>query len=110
MKNRLKLLIFLLLPLFYACETEIDVTLPENKEGVVVEGFIELGEYAEVSLYKTLPYLSEIQLNNLLEQVVIQDALVIIKKGVANRYATARSKPSSSFALVLSRVCSERRT
>lgn len=81
MKNRLKLLIFLLLPLFYACETEIDVTLPEYKEGVVVEGFIELGEYAEVSLYKTLPYLSEIQLNNLLEQVIIQDALVIIKKG-----------------------------
>lgn len=79
MKNRLKLLIFFLLPLFHACETEIDVALPEYKEGVVVEGFIEVGEYAEVSLYKTLPYLADIQLDNLLEQVIVQDALVIIK-------------------------------
>lgn len=81
MKNRFNLLIVLLLSLFYACETEIDVALPEYKEGVVVEGFIELGEYAEVSLYKTLPYLADIQLDNLLEQVIIQDALVIIKNG-----------------------------
>lgn len=77
---KLKLLILLLvsLTLFQSCETEIDVTLPSYQNELVVEGWIELGETPKVSLYKSLPYLSNIDMNALYNQVIIQNALVTV--------------------------------
>ena len=62
--------------LFQSCETEIDVSLPSYQNEMVVEGWIELGESPKVSLYKSLPYLSDINLNTLYNQIIIQNAIV----------------------------------
>lgn len=64
--------------IFVSCETEIDVSLPEYKSELVVEGWIEPGESPKVSLYKSVPYLSTIDLNTLYDQVIIKDAIVTI--------------------------------
>ena len=64
--------------LFFSCETEIDVSLPSYQNEMVVEGWIELGESPKVSLYKSLPYLSDINLNTLYNQIIIQNAVVTV--------------------------------
>lgn len=76
MKNKLFLFFLAILSIFQSCETEIDVSLPTYQNELVVEGWIELGETPRVSLYKSLPYLSNIDLNTLYNQVIIQNAVV----------------------------------
>jgi len=76
MKNKLYLFLLALVTIFQSCETEIDVSLPSYENELVVEGWIELGETPKVSLSKSLPYLSNINLNTLYNQVIIQNAVV----------------------------------
>jgi hypothetical protein len=64
---------------FVSCETEIDVSLPEYKNELVVEGWIEPGEPAKVSLSKSVPYLSTINMNTLYEDVIVKDAIVTVQ-------------------------------
>ena len=73
---------FLLLSAFClllsACQTEIDVKVPDYYNKIVVEGYIENGEYPIVSLYRSVPYFSEMSLDYLLKSVIISDARVYV--------------------------------
>jgi len=64
--------------LFYACQTEIEVTIPEYYNKMVVEGYIENGAYPIVSLYKSAPYFSTMSLEYLMDSIVIRDAKVFV--------------------------------
>ena len=74
--NRLFILLSLILTV--SCETEIDVSLPAYGSEMVVEGWIEPGEPAKVSLSKSVPYLSTINLNTLYDEVIVKDAIVTV--------------------------------
>jgi len=63
-----------------ACEQEIEIDLPPPKEMVVVDGSIESGEFARVTLTKSMPYFSEIDPNTL-SSILITDATVFISDG-----------------------------
>jgi hypothetical protein len=81
MKQFKKYWFFAILLLFVSCETEIDVSLPEYNSELVVEGWIEPGEAPKVSLYKSVPYLSTINLTTLYEDVIVKDAIVTVISG-----------------------------
>jgi len=72
-----KILPFVLV-LFFSCQTEIEVTVPEYYNKIVVEGYIENGEYPMVSLYKSAPYFSTMSLEYLMDSIVIRDAKVFV--------------------------------
>jgi len=72
------LLLFFSLILFISCQTEIDVTLPDYYNKIVVEGYIENGEYPMVSLYRSSPYFSTMSLEYLMDSIVIRDAKVFV--------------------------------
>ena len=78
--NRIILLLELMLVavLLSACQKEIDVKLPEYKNKLVVEGIIESGDYARVVITRSVPYFSEIDLNVLLNDVLVSDAVVTV--------------------------------
>ena len=64
--------------LFFSCQTEIDVKVPDYYNKIVVEGYIENGEYPVVSLYRSIPYFSTMSLEYLKNNVVIRDARVFV--------------------------------
>jgi len=64
--------------LFYSCQTPIDVEIPNYYNKIVVEGYIENGEYPIVSLSRSVPYFSTMTLNYLIDSVIIRDAKVTI--------------------------------
>jgi len=76
MKN-IYLLIFPVL-LFFSCQTEIEVKVPTYYNKMVVEGYIENGEYPMVSLYRSAPYFSTMTLDYLLDSIVITNAKVFV--------------------------------
>jgi len=57
--------------LFGACETEIDVDLPEYEPKLVIEGTIENGEPAVVMLSRSIPYFADIDLNYIMHNLII---------------------------------------
>jgi hypothetical protein len=78
MKNYFLLLFSVLL---FSCQTEIEVTVPDYYNKLVVEGYIENGEYPVVSLFRSAPYFSTttMSLNYLIDSVIIRDARVFVK-------------------------------
>ena len=64
-----------------SCEKEIDIELENTEPKLVVEGVIENGEYAFVSLTKSSPYFANIDTNTF-SNMFISDALVIVSDGV----------------------------
>jgi len=64
--------------LFFSCQTEIEVNVPEYYDKLVVEGYIENDEYPVVSLYKSVPYFSTMTLDYLINNVMIRDARVFV--------------------------------
>ncbi|MEG1556566.1 MAG: hypothetical protein RR356_07580, partial [Bacteroidales bacterium] len=77
-----KKLIFVLGVLFLCflsgCQTEIEVDLPDYQTKLVVEGYIENGEVPIVMISKSIPYFSSIDINYLLKNVLITDAVVTV--------------------------------
>lgn len=61
-----------------SCETEVEVDLPEYKNKLIVEGIIESGEYPRVVITNSIPYFSTINLNVLLNDVLVRDAVVTV--------------------------------
>ena len=57
--------------LLTACQREIDLNLPDYQSKLVVEGVIETGSPAIVMLSKSIPYFSEINLETLMSQVLV---------------------------------------
>jgi len=70
--------LFVAFYLFFSCQTEIEVSVPEYYNKMVVEGYIENGAYPMVSLYKSAPYFSTMDFNNLIN-LVITDAKVYVE-------------------------------
>ena len=77
-KSSNHLIYFCFLLLFGSCQTEIDVKVPDYYNKVVVEGYIENGEYPIVSIYRSIPYFSEMSLDYLFNTVVISNANVYV--------------------------------
>ena len=72
--------ICLFLCAFAACETNIEVDLPEYKEKLVVEGYIENGEIPRVIITKSFPYFTTFT-DTTFAKMVIQDAKVTVTSG-----------------------------
>ncbi|MDR2972878.1 MAG: DUF4249 domain-containing protein [Bacteroidales bacterium] len=70
--------LFLAAAFLFSCQTEIDVKIPEYYNKIVVEGYIENGEYPMVSIYKSIPYFSKMTLDYLVNSVLIRDAKVFV--------------------------------
>ena len=64
--------------LLWSCQTEIDVKEPDYYNKIVVEGYIENGEYPMVSIYRSVPYFSAMSLDYLLNSVIITNAKVFV--------------------------------
>ena len=80
MKQQLKYIIFCLTCLFCfaSCQTEIDIELPDYKDAIVIEGYIENGKPPMVMLTKSIPYFAPIDLETLMDKVMIVDAKVTV--------------------------------
>ncbi|MDA0930796.1 MAG: DUF4249 domain-containing protein [Bacteroidetes bacterium] len=70
----------LIVTLFSACETDIDLSIPINESSLVVDGYIINGEPARVAVTTAYPYTSVIDLESLSE-IVIPDAIVLLSDG-----------------------------
>ena len=64
--------------LFGACETEIEVDLPDYEPKLVIEGTIENGQPAIVTLTRSIPYFAEMDMQYILNNLFIFDATVIV--------------------------------
>jgi hypothetical protein len=84
MKNTLILLIAALL--LVSCQTEIEVKIPTYYNKLVVEGYIENGEYPMVSLYRSAPYFSTMTMEYLMDSIVIQDAKVFVTTSKGDKH------------------------
>jgi len=73
--------IILLLLVFAACETDIDVNLPEYKEKLVVEGYIENGIVPWVVITKSFPYFTTFTSDSLFSKMIVPDAKVTVTSG-----------------------------
>jgi len=72
-------LFFVIVLFFFSCQTEIEVKIPNYYNKLVVEGYIENGEYPVVSLYRSAPYFSTMSLDYLIDSIIIRDARVFVK-------------------------------
>ncbi|HOY32236.1 MAG TPA: DUF4249 domain-containing protein [Bacteroidales bacterium] len=84
MKKRIYYLLILLFSsafAFISCEKEITMDLPEEEPKIVIEGYIENGLPARVSITKSAPYFDPIDSLTLINSIV-SDALVIVSDGV----------------------------
>jgi len=61
-----------------ACETPIDVELPDYEPKLVVEGTIENGQPAVVTLTNSIPYFADINLEYVMQNVLVTDAEVTV--------------------------------
>jgi len=69
---------FLISLFLFACQTEIEVKIPEYYNKLVVEGYIENDEYPIVMLLRSTPYFSTMNIDVLMDSVLISDAIVTV--------------------------------
>jgi hypothetical protein len=62
------------------------VVIPTYYNKLVVEGYIENGEYPMVSLYRSAPYFSTTTLDYLMDSIVIQDAKVFVTTSKGDKH------------------------
>lgn len=67
-----------LLLLFQACQSEIEVDLPDYEPKLVVEGYIENGKPPRVMLTRSVPFFQHMDYDYIVENVLIMDASVIV--------------------------------
>jgi len=73
------LIIIGLTPFFFCgCQKEIEVELPDYDRKIVIEGRIENGSPAMVIVSRSVPYFDHINLETLMNDVFIRDAVVTI--------------------------------
>jgi hypothetical protein len=82
-KHFRKIFSVVLLAGLISCESEIDIDLPPPETLVVVDGTIENGEYARVTVTKTAPYFDVISVATL-SNIFIFDAVVVLSDGTIN--------------------------
>ncbi|MBO4654728.1 MAG: DUF4249 domain-containing protein [Bacteroidales bacterium] len=61
-----------------ACQSEIEVDLPDYEPKLVVEGYIENGQPARVMLTRSVPFFQHIDINYVLNHVLVMDAVVTV--------------------------------
>ena len=72
MRKKIWILLSLIIcVLQYGCQKEIELNLPEYQSKLVVEGTIENGFPAMVMLTRSIPYFSEVNLNTLMNEVLV---------------------------------------
>jgi len=59
--------IILKILLFSRCQKELDLAVPAAPSKLLLEGWIEIGKYAEIILSHTAPYFSSIDSNSILD-------------------------------------------
>ncbi|MBR4536495.1 MAG: DUF4249 domain-containing protein [Bacteroidales bacterium] len=64
--------------LFQACQSEIEVDLPDYEPKLVVEGYIENGQPPRVMLSRSVPYFQYMDYNYIMDNVLVMDASVIV--------------------------------
>jgi len=100
--NKIKyrfLLMTTLTLLFSACTESIDVKLPNADKKIVIEGIIENGKLAEVTITKTIPLFSSVQ-NTSITDFFITDALVYVTSGGMTDTLRLAIDSASSLGLV----------
>ncbi|MBN2668650.1 MAG: DUF4249 domain-containing protein [Bacteroidales bacterium] len=90
--SRLKYFILIIVFFAFSCEKEIDVQLEDSKPKLVVEGVIENGEYAYVSLSKSAPYFTPVD-STTFQNMFITEALVIVSDGIESDTLTFDTVP-----------------
>ncbi len=68
----------LLLLGFSACQSEVEVDLPDYQSKLVVEGYIENGKPAMVMLSRSVPFFQHIDMNYIVNNVLVMDAVVTL--------------------------------
>lgn len=68
---------------FFSCEKEIEIDLPEEPPKIVIEGYIENGMPARVSITRSAPYFDPIDSLTLINSIVA-NALVIVSDGITS--------------------------
>ncbi|MCQ2279667.1 MAG: DUF4249 domain-containing protein [Bacteroidales bacterium] len=77
--NRFLLLFFVTIcASLSSCEKEIEVDLPDYDDKIVIEGTIENGSPAMVIVSKSIPYFATLDLETLMNDVFIRDAVVTV--------------------------------
>ena len=88
-KLQLSTRLWLLLPVLClvagACETEIDVDLPDYEPKLVIEGTIENDQPAIVMLSRSIPYFANIDFAYISDNMVIPDAEVTVTSSDGDR-------------------------
>lgn len=64
--------------LFFSCETDIDIELPEYESKLVIEGYIENGQPPMVMITRSIAYFSTIDPQTLLSEILVTDARVTV--------------------------------
>ena len=77
--------VFVTALLFGACETEIDVDLPDYEPKLVIEGTIENGQPAIVMLSRSIPYFADLDMQYITDNLFISDAEVIVTSSDGER-------------------------
>jgi len=82
-----------------SCQEEIEIEIPEYKNKLVVEGFIENDAYPMVIITKSIPYFSTLDPSVLFNEVIIKDAIVTVTSstGESERLSLVYSEDSPIY-------------
>jgi len=97
------LLSFFLILTISSCQKEIEVALPDYDKKLVVEGYIENGKFANVTLTRSISYFSTLTIDTFLQKILIRDASVCVRSSKGEmEYLTFQFSPDSpmGFAYV----------
>lgn len=75
------IVVFIFIILFNSCEKNIELNLPQPEEKIVVEGWIDEGDYPVVMLTKNSPFFSVVDSTQLVN-LIVKNATVIVNDGL----------------------------
>ncbi len=78
--------------LLASCEKEIDIDVPRPDPKIVIEGWIENGQFAEVIITKSAPYFDPIDSATLMNSLVT-NAIVTVSDGIVSETLTLGFNP-----------------
>lgn len=78
LKNHFIVVLFLLSLILSACQKEISLELPDYEKKLVVEGFVVNGEHPTVIISRSIAYLSDINIDTLKNNILVNDAVVTV--------------------------------
>ena len=79
-RSEIGVIILLLSLIFTSCEKNVTVEIPQSKNKIVVEGYVETGKIPFVILSHTLPFFGSINIESVVQNT-IQGASVIVNNG-----------------------------